>query len=72
MIKISERATSKLPGITSLFISFNYNKDYVDKIKTLSNSYNFDKKAKEWEFPLTSLSSLLDYFAMHDDVDIQL
>ena len=46
MIKISERATSKLPGITSLFISFNYNKDYVDKIKTLSNSYNFDKKAK--------------------------
>ena len=72
MIKISERATSKLPGITSLFISFNYNKEYVDKIKTLSNSYNFDKKAKEWEFPLTSLSSLLDYFALHDDVDIQL
>lgn len=71
MILIEERETHKLPGITSFFVSFNYNKDIIDKIKMLP-SYNYDTKTKEWEIPITSLSNLLDMVALIDDVDISL
>ena len=72
MIKICERNPVKIPGTSSLFISFNYDKDLVEKIKTLSPVYNFDKKTKEWEFPTTSLSILLDSLAVIDDIDLTL
>ena len=71
MIKIEERVPSKIPGTSSLFISFNYDKELVEKIKTLSPVFNFDKKTKEWEFPTTSLSTLLDNLAVIDDIDLR-
>ena len=44
MIRIDERIPVKIPGTSALFLSFNYNKDIVEKIKTLSPVFNFDKK----------------------------
>ena len=38
MIKIEERSTVKVPGLTSLFVSFQYNKNIVDCIKKLETS----------------------------------
>ena len=48
MITITEKKTKKVPGITSLFVSFDYNKDIIDKIKTL-DCFNYSKVTKEWE-----------------------
>ena len=71
MIKIEERTTKKVPGETSLFISFNYTPQYVDIIKQFSGiSYN--KNTKEWEVPLVYLSMLLDNFSIYDDIELKL
>ena len=35
MIKIQERETKKLPGLTSLFVSFDYKPEIVDELKLL-------------------------------------
>lgn len=71
MIKIEEHQTVKLPGQTSLFVSFDYNKDIVDNIKSL-NSALYNPNKKEWEVPLTSLSELLDRCCCYDDIDVSL
>jgi hypothetical protein len=38
MINIEEKVADKVPGLTSLFITFEYNKDIVDVIKTCDGS----------------------------------
>lgn len=69
MIHIYEKQTHKLPGITSLFVSFKYNKDLVDEIKLLENAI-FDKDTKEWEIPISQLSSLVDRCCVYDDITL--
>ena len=69
MIKIQERQTVKCPGVTSLFISFNYNKYVVDEIKLLTDRY-YDSNTNEWEVPLTSLSEVIDRCCVYDDITI--
>lgn len=69
MIKIVEKTTRKLPGITSLFVSFDYNKNIVDNIKSL-NDCIFHSDTKEWEVPLTVLTELLDRLCCFDELDI--
>ncbi len=43
MINIIEARTNKMPGLTSLFVKFDYNASIVEAIKTLPN-YTYDKK----------------------------
>ena len=70
MIRIEERVTKKLPGLSSLFISFDFNRKIVDELKLLNNSH-FDPETKEWEVPATSLSELLDRLCIIDDITLK-
>lgn len=71
MIYIKEEHCKKLPGITSLFLSFKYNKDIINLIKNC-DAYIFDKKTLEWELPINSLTYLLDTLVYYDDIDLTL
>ena len=71
MIYIRENITSKVPGITSLFVKFDYNEDVVAAMKTLPCS-NYSKKNKEWEVPVIYLSHLIEALCMYDDIELTL
>ena len=71
MIKIEERATVKLPGLTSLFVTFDFNKSIVEELKLLGTG-NFNPETKEWEIPITSLSEFIDRVCKIDDITLQL
>lgn len=71
MIKIEEGISKKVPGETSLFVSFSFNQELIDIIKLFSGS-NFSKRDKQWEVPLTYLSRLLDATSKFDTVDLKL
>ena len=47
MIYIKEGKTKKLPGITSLFITFDFNKLIVEELKLLPNT-DYDAKEKRY------------------------
>lgn len=70
MIYIEERDTTKVPGITSLYVSFDYNKDIVDSIKTLE-TYNYNKKTFEFEVPILLAQELIDKLCVFDDISIK-
>ena len=70
MIRIQERKTVKVPGVTSLFVSFDFNKLIVDEIKLLQGCvYNAD--TKEWEMPLTNLSEFVDRVCKIDNITVE-
>lgn len=71
MITIQERQTVKVPGITSLFVSFDFNRAVVDEIKLLDGCV-FNPETKEWEMPLTNLAEFLDRCCVHDQINLQL
>ena len=71
MIRIQERPTVKVPGQTSLFVSFDYNKLIVDEIRLLNNCV-FNEETKEWEIPLTCLSEFIDRCCKIDDIHLRL
>ena len=71
MIRIEERQTVKLPGITSLFVTFDFNRAVVDELKLLSNTF-YNADTKEWEIPITSLSEFIDRTCKLDTIDIHL
>lgn len=71
MILIEERQTVKVPGETSLFVSFRYNKAIVDEVKMLSNIF-YNEITREWEIPLTGLSELLDRVCKIDEIQLKL
>lgn len=71
MIQIKEGKTQKMPGITSLFVSFPYNANIVDTIKQ-EPTYHYEKKTHTWELPMTSLRNLVDTLCVLDSIDIQL
>ena len=71
MIRIQERTTVKLPGLTSLFVSFDFNKLIVEELKLLGNTH-YDPDTKEWEVPLTSLSEFVDRVCKLDAISLQL
>lgn len=71
MITIKESTPVKMSGITSLFLSFDYNKNIIEAIKREPN-YNYNSHTKEWEFPLTSLASLVDNLTYLDDINLML
>ena len=71
MIYITERQTSKVPGLTSVFVEFNYNPDIVEDIKSLP-CFNFSKRTKLWEVPIVYLSQLIDKLCVYDDIQLNL
>lgn len=71
MIKIKEDKCLKLSGITSLFVSFDFNLQVIATIKA-TDKYIYDKKTHIWELPITSLSYLLDELTYLDDIELQL
>lgn len=71
MIKIEERQTAKLPGVTSLFVTFYFNKAIVDELKILGTA-NFNPDTKEWELPITSLAEFVDRVCKIDNIVLTL
>jgi hypothetical protein len=69
MIHIKESITKKVPGITSLFVTFDYNPQIVDLIKRVDGAY-YHKKEKVWECPITSLSTIIDTLCYFDDIEL--
>ena len=69
MIQVEERMSNRVPGITSLFISFDYNQDVVNLMKEFE-VYDFNKKTKEWEVPIKDCYKILDRLSFYDDVSI--
>ena len=71
MIRITEKTPSKLPGISSLFITFDYNPQVVNVVKACGNAI-YDKKTMTWEVPVTSLSSFINDSYEYDDIELNL
>ena len=69
MINIEERISNKIPGGTSLFVSFQYNQNIIDIIKGCDTA-NYNKKTHEWEVPCVNLSYLLDNFCNVDNITL--
>ena len=72
MIKIEERLAEKLSGLTSLFISFNYNENIISWLKQNLDTYNYNKKTKEWETTILELSKILDSLCFYDEINLSL
>ena len=70
-MKIQQRVNKKIPGGTSLFISFSFNQKIIDIIKE-TKYYFYDKKTREWEVPLTSLSQIIDNVCYIEDIELDL
>lgn len=70
MINIIERASTKVPGRYSFYISFNYNEEIIVDLKTL-DCYNYNRKTHEWEIPLGNLSIAIDKLSHHDDITLE-
>lgn len=70
MIYIEERTPVKCPGLSSLFVRFDFNKLIVDELKLLENVF-FNPETKEWEIPITNLSSFLDRCCLIDSIQIK-
>lgn len=71
MIYIREEECKKLPGVTSLFLTFEYNQDVIDALQNYQYRV-WDKKAKVWELPVTDLSQLVKDLQYCDDIQINL
>lgn len=71
MITIKEDTPKKLSGVTSLFLSFDFNQKIIDQIKTCP-VYSYDKKSKVWEVSILSLAYLLDSLTLLDDITLEL
>lgn len=72
MINIKEKQTEKLPGLTSLYVNFHYDKRLVELIKSSFEMYSYDKKTYTWEVSIKGLSKFLDSVCTIDDISISL
>ena len=72
MIQIQEiYPPRKLSGLTSLLVSFDYNAELVNTIKTIPNAI-YHKKDFKWEVPIYALTSLLDAFSLVSPITLKL
>lgn len=72
MITIEEKLNSKVPGTSSLYVSFDYNKDIIEALKNSVTVANYDKKSKVWEVPVTDLASIINSVNVFDDIELKL
>lgn len=68
MIVIEELTPNKIPGLSSLFVSFDYSKEIVAVIKTCTPAY-FDKKTSVWEIPTTRLAKFINGVNQLDEIE---
>lgn len=71
MIKIVQDIPTKTPGMTSLYVSFEYNPDIVSILKNVP-THSYNPKTKVWEVPNTELKFLLDSLCLIDDISLDL
>ncbi len=71
MINIKEQKAKKVVGDTSLLITFDFNINIVNIIKTMSG-FSYSKKDKTWEVPCYYLAQLLDDLCVYDDINLEL
>lgn len=72
MIYITEISPpSKISGLSSLVVQFDFNQYIVDALKTIPTSY-YHKKDKVWEFPVCYLCRLLDSLTFLDEIQLRL
>ena len=72
MIKITElRPPIKISGLTSLGVSFSFNQDILNVVKSFSPAH-YHKKINMWELPTIYLPDLLDKLTFYDDIDLTL
>ena len=72
MIKIQEISPpSKISGLSSICVTFDYNPYIVDSLKAIPTFY-YHKKDNIWEFPICYLSRLLDNLTFYDDIQLSL
>lgn len=69
MINITENIAKKVPGITSLFITFDFNANIINELRLLECK-NYDKKTQTWEVPLVYSSKLINNLSKIDDISI--
>ena len=69
MIYIFEDKPQKLSGLRSLYISFDYDREILNIVKS-SGTYFFHINNCLWEVPITSLTYLLDNLCYMDDIDL--
>lgn len=72
MLQIEERQNKKIPGKSSLFITFPYSKEFVDTLKSAITVGDFNKKTNVWEVPVTDLNRILTAFNPLTDVELSL
>ena len=71
MIWIKEGPTRSLPGLSSLFVTFDFKQQIVDELK-LFPTFIFNPNHKDWELPTSNLSQLLDTLTNIDDIHLSL
>ena len=71
MIYIEEKNTTKVPGITSLYLKFDYKQEIVDAVKSIDCKY-YNEKEKIWEIPLSYTTQLIDKLCLYDDIELKL
>lgn len=72
MVYITEISPpSKISGLSSLVVQFNYNQYIVDSLKSIP-TYYYHKKDKVWELPIVYLGRLLDNLTFLDDITLKL
>ena len=69
MILIEEKKSVKVPGKTSLFLSFPYKKELIDIVKN-SDVAIYNKDDKTWEIPITDLQRFIDAACLFDSITI--
>lgn len=72
MITIVESRPIKQPGLSSLKVSFSYNKTTVDAIHSADVCAKYHEKEKLWEVPCCYLTRLLDALTFIDDISLTL
>ena len=70
MILIEEKEGSKIPGGTSLYVSFNYNALIVEKLKQC-DVFSYDKNTHVWEVPCTNLAFLINNLKNIDSITLK-
>lgn len=71
MINIEERSTSKMPGLTSLFIWFDKNDATLEVLQSVDCRF-YNPKNHEWEVPVTYLPTIIEKLNNVDDINLKI
>ena len=71
MITFTETKPIKLPGKSSILITFKYSREIVDSVKQIPSAI-YHKKLTAWEIPTTSLARAIEILTNYDDIEVNL